>query len=336
MKQKRIIKAKNVPQKKEEPLNFMHDHDHLIKMLVVGDSGVGKSCTVLRWADDTYTEQQISTIGVDFKIRKLDMNGKKIKTQVWDTAGQERFRQITQTIGSRGADIAILVFDLTDRKSFENIRAWYEKLERSSREDQPFILVANKADLVSERQVSEEEINNLMRELPRLETCIESSAKTGENVEEVFVTASRIVLNKIDKKNEIKIEEAPSIEQKLIDKLNSYTNRVEKDGFNCFKFPFFKDSRTINRKANYALALQLKEKLKKIVNGESNDSLFDIFNNKQIKNTRIWAASKQNLEHQPGYHEGIYSSELNKIIKLAQKSQEFKDAISLNNKLLNK
>uniref|UniRef100_A0A672H6H7 small monomeric GTPase n=1 Tax=Salarias fasciatus TaxID=181472 RepID=A0A672H6H7_SALFA len=88
--------------------------DYLFKLLLIGDSGVGKSCLLLRFADDSYTDSYISTIGVDFKIRTVDMDGKTVKLQIWDTAGQERFRTITSSY-YRGAHGIIIVYDVTEQ-----------------------------------------------------------------------------------------------------------------------------------------------------------------------------------------------------------------------------
>jgi small GTP-binding protein len=92
---------------------------HQIKLLLIGDSGVGKSCCLLRFSEDSFTPSFITTIGIDFKIRTIELDGKRVKLQIWDTAGQERFRTIT-TAYYRGAMGILLVYDVTDRRSFDS------------------------------------------------------------------------------------------------------------------------------------------------------------------------------------------------------------------------
>jgi len=161
------------------------EYDFLFKLLLIGDSGVGKSCLLLRFADDTYTESYISTIGVDFKIRTVELDGKTIKLQIWDTAGQERFRTITSSY-YRGAHGIIIVYDITDVESFNNVRQWLFEIDRFASENVNKLLVGNKSDLVNKRVVttetSKEFANSL--DIPFLET----SAKNATNVEEAFLT----------------------------------------------------------------------------------------------------------------------------------------------------
>eukprot|EP00270_Netrium_digitus_P007693 TRINITY_DN2258_c0_g1_i2.p1 TRINITY_DN2258_c0_g1~~TRINITY_DN2258_c0_g1_i2.p1 ORF type:complete len:178 (-),score=50.23 TRINITY_DN2258_c0_g1_i2:102-635(-) len=122
------------------------DYDYLIKLLLIGDSGVGKSCLLLRFSDDSFTTSFITTIGIDFKIRTIELDGKRIKLQIWDTAGQERFRTIT-TAYYRGAMGILLVYDVTDESSFNNIRNWMRNIEQHASDNVNKILVGNKADM---------------------------------------------------------------------------------------------------------------------------------------------------------------------------------------------
>merc|ERR1712196_737176 len=124
------------------------EYDYLFKLLLIGDSGVGKSCLLLRFADDTYTETYISTIGVDFKIRSIEIDGKVIKLQIWDTAGQERFRTITSSY-YRGAHGIIVVYDITDEDSFTAVARWITEIERFAGQDVNKMMVGNKADLTA-------------------------------------------------------------------------------------------------------------------------------------------------------------------------------------------
>jgi Ras-related protein Rab-1A len=171
----------------------MSDYDHLFKILMVGDSGVGKSSLLLRFTDDTFTDNFISTIGVDFKIRTVSLDGKVIKMQIWDTAGQERFRTITSSY-YRGAHGVILVYDVTDQVSFNNARQWLTEIERYACGNVVKLLVGNKSDLASKRVVSTgtgKEFADQFQ-LP----FIEASAKDGSNVKQAFMTLVKEVYDK--------------------------------------------------------------------------------------------------------------------------------------------
>jgi len=101
----------------------MSDYDHLYKVLLIGDSGVGKSCILLRYTEGTFIESYISTVGVDFMMKTLRFGDKTIKLQLWDTAGQEKFQSLGYAF-YRGADCCVLVYDITNRKTFENLTKW--------------------------------------------------------------------------------------------------------------------------------------------------------------------------------------------------------------------
>jgi len=162
------------------------EYDYLFKLLLIGDSGVGKSCLLLRFADDTYTDSYISTIGVDFKIRKLDVDGKAVKLQIWDTAGQEKFRTITSSY-YRGAHGIIVVYDVTSRESFSHVKGWLSDIDRYAQGNIKVqkMLVGNKSDLPN-REVTFKEAKAFADQLG-IKFC-ETSAKMSDNVMEAFTT----------------------------------------------------------------------------------------------------------------------------------------------------
>eukprot|EP01120_Amphizonella_sp_Union-15-10_P003540 TRINITY_DN13964_c0_g1_i1.p1 TRINITY_DN13964_c0_g1~~TRINITY_DN13964_c0_g1_i1.p1 ORF type:complete len:203 (-),score=34.32 TRINITY_DN13964_c0_g1_i1:4-612(-) len=165
------------------------EYDHLFKLLLIGDSGVGKSSLLLRFADNTFTESFISTIGVDFKLRTIDIENSKVKLQLWDTAGQERFRTITSSY-YRGAQGVIVVFDVTKKDTFNNVVKWLQELERYAAEDVKKLLVGNKTDLTP-REVTNDEARELADKLGI--EYIETSAKTSTNVENAFTRLASII-----------------------------------------------------------------------------------------------------------------------------------------------
>jgi len=172
------------------------EYDYLFKLLLIGDSGVGKSCLLLRFADHTYTESYISTIGVDFKIRTIELDGKTIKLQIWDTAGQERFRTITSSY-YRGAHGIIVVYDVTDQDSYTNVKQWLNEIDRYASDTVCKLLVGNKCDLVSKKCVDYDTAKEFADKLDI--RFLETSAKAATNVEKAFLTMAGEIKNTIAK-----------------------------------------------------------------------------------------------------------------------------------------
>lgn len=158
------------------------------ELLLIGDSGVGKSCLLLRFADDTYTESYISTIGVDFKIRTIELEGKTVKLQIWDTAGQERFRTITSSY-YRGAHGIIVVYDVTDQDTFSNVKQWLQEIDRYACEGVNKLLVGNKSDLTSKKVVDYAVAKEFADQIGV--SLLETSAKNATNVEQAFLTMAK-------------------------------------------------------------------------------------------------------------------------------------------------
>lgn len=128
----------------------------LLKVIIVGDSGVGKTNLLTYYCEGVFKDNYVATIGVDFKIKMLQIEDKRVKMQIWDTAGQERFRNITQTY-YKGAAGIILAYSITDNRSYGNITNWIKQIETNSSEDVCKILIGTKTDLEADRQVTFEE-----------------------------------------------------------------------------------------------------------------------------------------------------------------------------------
>ncbi|GJQ78157.1 hypothetical protein Trydic_g2489 [Trypoxylus dichotomus] len=166
------------------------DYDHLFKLLIIGDSGVGKSSLLLRFADNTFSGSYITTIGVDFKIRTVNIDGQRIKLQIWDTAGQERFRTITSTY-YRGTHGVIVVYDVTNGESFANVKRWLLEIEQNC-DVVNKVLVGNKNDCPDRKVVLTEDAERFAKTLNII--LFETSAKDNINVEEMFLCVTRLVL----------------------------------------------------------------------------------------------------------------------------------------------
>lgn len=128
-------------------------YDHLLRILLVGETGVGKTCLLCRFASDDFVESHISTIGIDFKMKTMDIDGQVVKAQIWDTAGQERFESITKQFYRRAQGI-LLVFDICNRHSFEAIPKWLEHVKQYCKNNIVITLIGNKSDSANSRQVT--------------------------------------------------------------------------------------------------------------------------------------------------------------------------------------
>jgi Ras-related protein Rab-2A len=170
-------------------------HQYLFKYIIIGDSGVGKSCLLLQFTDKRFEMTHDLTIGVEFGARTVSVNGTAVKLQIWDTAGQESFRSITRSY-YRGACGALLVFDMTRRETFEHVTSWLRDAKENSNMDMTILLIGNKNDLVEQREVSSDEARALAKEND-LE-YIETSAKTAHNVDDAFLDTAKVVISKID------------------------------------------------------------------------------------------------------------------------------------------
>ncbi|KAM8891799.1 ras-related protein Rab-19 isoform 2-T2 [Spinachia spinachia] len=156
------------------------------------DSDVGKTCVVQNFKSGIFTEKQQNTIGVDFTVRTLDIDGKKVKMQVWDTAGQERFRTITQSY-YRSAHGAMVVYDITRHSTFESAPHWIREVEQFGASSVVLILIGNKSDLQAQRQVLFEDACTLAEKNSVL-AALETSAKEAQNVEAAFILMARELL----------------------------------------------------------------------------------------------------------------------------------------------
>jgi small GTP-binding protein len=173
--------------------------DYKIKIIVVGDSGVGKTNLINRFASDKFDTNSKATIGVEFVYKTLKINKEVIKVEVWDTAGQERYRAITSSY-YKGAKGAIIVYDITNEDSFNNVESWMNEVTKKGKTDMQFLLVGNKKDLINDRKVTEQKGIDKAKELNM--NLFEASALEKTNVNEAFnYLVKEIYLNIRKEKN---------------------------------------------------------------------------------------------------------------------------------------
>ena len=158
--------------------------DILYKILLLGDWSVGKTCFLMRYTDNTFTDIHLSTIGIDYKLKNVTLeNGETIKVQIWDTAGQDRYKSITKSY-IKGANGIILIYDVTKRRTFEGIQNWVKQIKEQVSSRVCVALVANKIDEKEKREVTEQEGIRLGKDIGY--PFYEASAKDGININECF------------------------------------------------------------------------------------------------------------------------------------------------------
>lgn len=171
-------------------------YSYLFKYIIIGDTGVGKSCLLLQFTDKRFQPVHDLTIGVEFGARMINIENKQVKLQIWDTAGQESFRSITRSY-YRGAAGALLVYDVTRRDTFHHLTSWLEDARRHSNSTMTIMLVGNKSDMDTRRAVTYEEGEKFAKQHDLL--FLETSAKNDEFVEEAFIKTAKVIFEKIQK-----------------------------------------------------------------------------------------------------------------------------------------
>ena len=200
-------------------MTLYNTYDYLLKILIIGDAGTGKSCMMTRFVDKNYSPSYFNTVGVDFKVNVVNVQNKNFKLQIWDTAGQERFRTITSGY-YRGSSAIILCYDVSCRESFINIKNWMNEINVNIPENRPLLILSgNKCDMI--RTVEEDEgkefakMNNML--------FFETSAKSGFNVENIFNNlVENYLLNDIQK-----------INYDDLHKIRLDNNKIHKSKSNC-------------------------------------------------------------------------------------------------------
>ena len=161
-----------------------NDSDLVFKILLLGDSEVGKSCFLMRYSENVFIENYITTIGLDYKLKTVKLDtGKTIKVQLWDTAGQDKYRTIAKNY-YKGSHGILLLYDITKQSSFDNIREWVRDIKEEVNEKAILFLIGNKIDMEDQRKIPKEKGVELAEEFKI--PFFEASAKSGENVDEVF------------------------------------------------------------------------------------------------------------------------------------------------------
>jgi len=169
------------------------DADETYKLVLIGDAGVGKSCLLLRYTDNTFEDGGYTTLNVDYKTRIVEYKNKKLKLQLWDSAGQERFNTVTSSF-YRGSHGIIVAYDITDENTFGSVKKWLQEIDRYACESVSKLVLGNKLDLVDDRKVKTEDAKELADGLGI--PFMEVSAKDSTNVDEAFFTLAKDIYDR--------------------------------------------------------------------------------------------------------------------------------------------
>ena len=161
-----------------------------LKILTLGDASVGKTCIILRYAEDDFPKTTMPTIGIEYKTKMIKINNQSVKLQIWDTAGQERYHKILASTFYRRANGIVLVYDLTSPSSFNHVENWMKQIRQKADPDIEIVLVGNKLDLVSEQDFTQGQQLAASFGIPFFTV----SAKSGENIAEVFRTLTDMII----------------------------------------------------------------------------------------------------------------------------------------------
>ena len=201
-------------------------YDFSFKLIVIGDSGVGKSCLTNRITTNLFEDGYSSTVGFEFVSFNVKINGKVIKLQIWDTCGQELYRSLI-TNYYRNASLAIIVYAINSKESFEDIEMWLRELRTQSNPDAKIFLIGNKIDLENERKIIKEQGENFAK-INKLNLFIESSAKTGFNAKKVFLKAAKMLQDDFIKYKKIE-DNSDNNSPEFPDEKNSDTEILKKN-----------------------------------------------------------------------------------------------------------
>ncbi len=213
-----------------EDLQDSEKYNYIFKIILIGNSGVGKSSILKRYIQKVFEDNYSCTIGVDFFMKSITIGDKTIKLQLWDTAGTEKFRSIT-TGYYRGANAALVVFDLTSKQSFASLNEWIQNYYKFSNPDsvKNVVILGNKSDLTEKREVTDEEINDFIKD--NNIKFFETSAKDGKNIDECFTHMSEKLIEQYDNKENELVKRKDLITN---DNLKNNTVDISGEGKCCF------------------------------------------------------------------------------------------------------